>query len=166
MKRFILFLVLNLGAMLGGAGAAHAACIAILQCTCSASAPTVAFGQIMTINTADIDISPNLTVTCQSFLASLAFSYEVRLSTGASGSYANRTMKKSSDALRYQMFVNAGRTQIWGDGISGTSVAAKSFMLISIGTQTDYWPIYSRLYGGQNVPPGHYSDSITISIIY
>ena len=41
-------------------------------------------------------------------------------SAGTSGTYANRTLKRSTDSLLYNLYY-AGFTQVWGDGSGGTT---------------------------------------------
>jgi len=85
---------------------------------------------------------------------------QVALSTG-DGSYTQRYMAKGADTLNYQVFVNAGLTQVWGDGSGATSIASTGG-----GTASQNFSGYGAISPGQWVSAGSYSDLITVTVSY
>jgi spore coat protein U-like protein len=82
-----------------------------------------------------------------------------------SGSYNSRKMQHNglSDTLEYNLYTNANRTHVWGDGHSGTSDAHFS------NVKTDNIPpiiIYGSITAQQNVSTGIYSDQLVVTISY
>jgi spore coat protein U-like protein len=82
----------------------------------------------------------------------------VSLSTGA-GTYAQRQMVMGAERLNYNLYRDAARTQIWGDG------TAPSVFLNRARRNTTY-TIYGRAPAGQWVAAGNYTDTITITLLY
>jgi spore coat protein U-like protein len=82
----------------------------------------------------------------------------VSLSTGA-GTFAQRQMVMGADRLNYNLYRDAARTQIWGDG------TAPSVFLNRARRNTTY-TIYGRAPAGQWVAAGNYLDTITITLLY
>jgi spore coat protein U-like protein len=67
----------------------------------------------------------------------------------------------STDRLNYNLFVNAGRSTVWGDGAPGTSTV---FLKNVKKNHPAVATIYGRVPPGQNVSVGSYSDSLTVTI--
>ncbi|HEY0113985.1 MAG TPA: spore coat U domain-containing protein [Allosphingosinicella sp.] len=83
----------------------------------------------------------------------------VSISTGGSGSYAQRRMTSGSSVLNYNLHTNASRTTIWGNGSGGTAT-------ITVGDGSTTLPIYGRIPTRQNVRAGTYSDTTTITVTF
>jgi spore coat protein U-like protein len=89
-------------------------------------------------------------------------SYRARISTGASGGFFPRTMVRGPNALAYNVYREAARVTVWGDGSGGTQV-------VTVG---DSGPpgnpvtvtIFGRLPAGQWVAAGSYSDTLVLTI--
>jgi spore coat protein U-like protein len=60
--------------------------------------------------------------------------------------------------LDYNLYSDAARLIVWGDGVSASDVSAS-------GTSVDL-PIYGRIPARQNVKAGVYVDTITITVSY
>lgn len=141
-------------------GTAHA----IADCTVSATG--VAFGNYAFTDPAPTDTTGNVQVSCTlSGLISLNVNYTILLSTGGGGSYAPRKMTNGANPLRYNLYTNAGRSTVWGDGTAGTSVVSDGYLL-GIGTTVRNYPVYGRLPASQNTPAGAYADTITVTVNY
>jgi spore coat protein U-like protein len=67
----------------------------------------------------------------------------------------------SPDRLNYNLFVNAGRSTVWGDGAAGTSTV---FLKNVKKNRPVFTTIYGRIPPGQDVSVGSYSDSLTVTI--
>jgi len=68
--------------------------------------------------------------------------------------------------LQYNLYVDASRSQIWGDGSGGTLVVNDSYSLATSPTTRQYF-VYGRIAGGQSGgTAGIYNDAITITLDY
>jgi spore coat protein U-like protein len=133
-----------------GASTAHAAP------SCTISTTSVNFGNYNVFTGSATDSTGTITIDCNGS----AHDIFVTLSKGASSSYSPRTMLKGSEALSYNLYRDAARSSIWGDGTGGTS------------TYTNANPpngplnvsIYGRVPAGQDVSAGAYSDTVSAVI--
>lgn len=133
---------------------------------CSVSATGMAFGGYNFRDVTPTIAADNVQVSCSLLgLISLLVSYEIRLSTGNSGSYIPRIMTSGANQLQYNLYTNAAHTIVWGDANSGTSTISDSYLL-GIGTTVRNYSIYGRVPAGQNMPAGTYSDTITVTVNY
>ena len=90
-----------------------------------------------------------------------AHNITVGLTQGASASFNQRQMQKGSESLTYNLFVDASRTNIWGDGTSGTSVYSISNPPNNTNVNLT---VYGRVTAGQDVSAGSFSDTVTAVI--
>jgi spore coat protein U-like protein len=70
-------------------------------------------------------------------------------------------MKSGSNTLGYQLYLDAGRSSVWGDGSASSSTSS--------GTGTgsaQTLTIYGRLPSLANVVPGSYTDTVTVTVSY
>lgn len=83
-----------------------------------------------------------------------------------SGGFNPRKMahESSSDMLDYNLFTDASKTAVWGDGSSGTSTVTMRNVKRDRPPKTA--AIYGSLPPGQNVPAGRYSETLTITILW
>lgn len=86
----------------------------------------------------------------------------VWLSTGSSGTYSARTMRSGANVLRYNLYLDAARTVVWGDGSGGTSVDVANPAPINLKTI----PVYGRIPPGQDAAAGTYSDTIVVTFAF
>jgi spore coat protein U-like protein len=112
-----------------------------------------AFGPYDPLSPAPVDAAGSVQYVCST-------PSKVSFSTGSSGNFASRAMQGAQGALMYNLFVDAARTQIWGDGTAGTvlpTVPAGLFRSV---------PVYGRVPARQNVAAGSYSDSLVVTFIF
>jgi len=102
-----------------------------------------------------------VSVTCRSAVATSVL-YTIQLSSGGSGNFGVRGMS----GLRYQLYLDASRTQIWGDGTGGTVTVSDGYVLQPNVPTTRTYTVYSRLLASQRVAPGAYTDIIIARVIY
>lgn len=122
-----------------------------LHAACTVSASGVVFGSYDVFNPASLDGAGNVNVNCDPVI-----SFTVKLSTGG-GSYSQRQMTGTSDVLNYNLYTNASRSIVWGDGTGGTSTGGGSGGSVNL-------PVYGRVTAGQNIPAGSYSDNIVVTV--
>ena len=120
---------------------------------------------------AAVTANGNISFTCT--YNGAGFTATITISPGSSGVYANRTLKFGSQALNYNIYVNAADTQIFGDGTGGTYDYTLCYpggnvsCSVSGNSGTQYVePMYGLLPGGQDVSAGSYTDSIIATITY
>src|SRR5262245_2462510 len=99
-----------------------------------------------------LDSAGALTIRCSSVVDGDLLS--IQLSGGESGRFVPRAMRHNDARLEYNLFLDAARTVVWGDGASGTS----TYTLQPVNNQTLSVPIYGRVWPRQNVPAGTYDD--------
>ncbi len=153
--------------MRGPMGRAARAAVAGLVClcwgaaradaACTVSTTGVNFGSYSVFNPAPTDTNGNLTVHC----TGLNLIVTVTLSTGSSGTYAMRTLRRGAEALNYNLFADATRTSILGDGNGGTTDYG---WFLLIGNQTRNETIYGRIFAGQDVSVGNYTDTVLVTV--
>lgn len=88
---------------------------------------------------------------------------EIDLSPGNSGEFAARSMTSDRDrqaSITYNIYLDAGRTIIFGDGAAGSSAYVPA-----VGTSQGSFPIYAEIALGQsNVVSSDYSDTLGITV--
>jgi spore coat protein U-like protein len=120
----------------------------------------VAFGTYDTSATSPLDSTGSVSLECNPGTAGGIVT--VTLSTGSSGSFTMRHMLSGSTQLDYNLFLDAARTTVWGDGSGGSSLFTAQ--LAPKGWTTVTQPIYGRIPAQQNVPPGVYGDAIIVTM--
>lgn len=100
----------------------------------------------------------NITLECDRREPSATIS----VGTGNSGSFVSRSMFNGADALQYNAFTSAARTQVWGDGSSGTG----NIQVSPFPNRPISLAIYGQIPPGQNVRAGTYADTLIVTIEY
>ena len=144
---------------------ASASCIG-LGCSCSVSATDLAFGIYDPFSASNSDSVGNIEVSCGAFVLGATISYEIRLSTGSSGTYAARTLTSGGSSIAYNLYTDAGRSQVWGDASGSTNSVSDGYLLSLIKNRSEDYSVYGRIPGSQNVPAGSYTDSIVVTVIF
>jgi spore coat protein U-like protein len=119
--------------------------------TCTVQSAGLVFGGYDSLSPAPLDGVGDINVDCDA-----ETSFTVGLG-GASGTGA-RQMQKGAAALAYNIYTDASRTFVWGEGVAQNAVSAT-------GTTVDL-PVYGRIPAHQNVPAGEYVDTIVITVSY
>ena len=108
----------------------------------------------MTHASANLDGASAVTLTCTKGAVTT-----VGLDTGANASSSVRRMASGGNFLAYELYQDSSRSTVWGNSgaalyDSGTapSKAARTFQ------------VYGRVEGGQDVPAGTYTDTITATV--
>lgn len=131
---------------------------------CSLGIVPLNFGAYEAGTAEPTDATGTLSVRCN---GSPATAVVVGISAGSRGDAGARALQSATDWLSYNLFVDAARTRVWGDGTSGTErVLAAASDEVGKGNrprEVDV-PVYGRIFPGQDPSPGHYSDVVTISV--
>lgn len=156
--RYLVFL-LSCGAGLLASASARAE-------TCTVSAGGVAFGVYDPLGVAPLDSTGTIQVTCTSQTPPRV-TYEVQLDPGQAGSFLPRAMASGASQLTYNLYIDAARSAVWGDGTGSTAVVTADYNLTPPGsTQTDTYTVYGRIPAGQVVTVGNYLDTITVTLVF
>ena len=119
----------------------------------------VSFGNYDALNTNPLDQTGSITFNC-SLLALQTLT--VDLSKGHSTTYASRQMQKSGGGtLSYNLYLDAARTQVWGDATGGTVHFGPYLPLLG---QDHTVTIYGRVPARQASPTGAYTDTVVATI--
>lgn len=136
---------------------------------CDVSSNGVGFGDYDPLATAADDSTANVEVTCTRVILQDPFrvDYTLSLSRGGSGSYAPRRMSSGANRLNYNLYRDAARAQVWGDGTASTGVVAGTANFNWFQTsQTNTHTAYGRMPALQNAATGSYSDTIVVTISF
>ena len=125
-----------------------------------ASCPTftvtgVTFGTYNVFTVAPLDSTGNIQYRCTG-----SQPISISLSKGTAPSFSPRTSKKGTEALNYNLFLDAACTSIWGDGTAPTSFYSDS----NPANTTRNVTIFGRVTAGQDVTAGAYTDTIVATI--
>lgn len=127
---------------------------------CTITTVGVAFGLYDVFSSAPPYSAGNVTIRCLGLGAGID-PINVALSAGGSGSFQSRRLlhESGTDRMSYNLYLDAGHTQIWGDGTGGTlkyaSISNSRAVTVTI---------FGRIPPGQDVSAGTYSDTIVAII--
>ena len=138
-----------------------------LDCTFFTSG--VAFGVYDGALATPTDSTGNATLRCtHTGGGAVKTSYTIALSRGASGSFVQRRLRAGKSVLNYNLFTDAGRTRIWGDGSAGSAIVAGT-LLVNPGNfviNEVSHPIYGRIPAQQSTDSGIYADQILVTLTF
>jgi spore coat protein U-like protein len=132
---------------------------------CSVTATPIAFGNYNGVTKGEVQSVTSVTVRCNDLLLNANFTLTV--SPGQSGNAMSRYLASGPYRLTYQVYTDAARTQVAGDGLAGTvSPAGSVAALAGIGTTSSSVQLYPVIAAGQSPVPGTYTDTLTILVTY
>jgi len=137
------------------AGPARAA----IQCTIT-TVSAVSFPAYDVFNTLPTDGQGSVTYTCKGVGQNTV---TMDLSEGGSGVFNPRQMAKGSEKLAYNLFLDAGRGTIWGNGTGGTG---RYGPFLPPNNNPVVVTIFGRIPAGQDVTAGTYGDSVTLTLVF
>lgn len=130
---------------------------------CEVSSASIAFGVYDPTGSQPRDSNTSIQVTCSGSNETVSFSL---MATSGYGTFANRQALSGSTSLGYNLFIDVGRTQIWGDGSAGTAIIQDSITITSTPVSKTY-VIYGRIPGQQSsATAAAYTDDITVTMRY
>lgn len=119
----------------------------------------VSFGNYNVYSGTAVDSTGSMTYLCNTGIASFV---TIDISTGSSGVYTTRTLKKGTSSLNYNLYSTAARTgNPWGNGANNTTRYGP--VLVVLGAATTL-TVYGRIPALQNVSSGGYSDTVVLTI--
>lgn len=135
--------------------------------SCSGGGVTLAFGAYDVLATAPADTQATLVVTCTRNGGSPTSTIEVGLGPSVtSGSVQNRQLAGPGGyLLNYNVYHDATRLTVWGD-TSGVDTQRQTLTLPNKATGSVTFTLFGRLFQGQDVSAGSYSDSLLITVSF
>jgi spore coat protein U-like protein len=136
------------------------------NCTVSAVGPN--FGVYDPLRSSDTPANGSVTVSCTLTAPILeVVSIVASYSTGSSGSYSARSMRSGANQLFYNLYLDAALTQICGNDTGGSQTSSNSLTLWFFNPQQSVTrTIYGNATKLQDVTPGSYGDTITVTVTY
>ncbi len=124
---------------------------------CSVTSTALGFGNYDPLQSPSAGVTGEITVVCDPGAA-----YTILLDAGANsgGVFSSRRMLSSSGSvLKYNIYRDAARTEIWGDGTNSTYTQA------GVGTgAAQRYVVHGHIPPRQKPPAGVYSDATTIKV--
>jgi spore coat protein U-like protein len=148
----VLASLLGAAAMLAVAAAAEAAC--------TISTTGVSFGTYNVFSGSPDDATGKIRFRCTAPRPPLV---TIQLDKGGSPSFTPRQMRRGSETLSYNLYLDSTRTTIWGDGTGGTQTFTQSLPPTN---QTINVNVFGRIPAGQDVSAGAYSATVTATIFF
>jgi len=129
---------------------------------CRVTVNPISFGIYMPLTPTPVDVIGQVDVRCQA----QSGSFIVIIGPGTSGNQLARTLLAGGpDVLNYNLYVDAARTQIWGDGTLPTFVV--SGVRPNQGRPTFYnYPVYGRIFANQGPNSGIYNDNLLVTVLF
>jgi spore coat protein U-like protein len=145
-------------ACLAAQGAQAIVCAGPVPCGCTVGVAGVPFGIYDPLSSVPLDSVGLIQMSCNGGGGPSAM-VTIELAAGNSGNVANRMLKAGNIALRYNLYLDAGHTRVWGED-------AASALVTPFPTSQQQYTIYGRVPPRQNVGPGTYRDSIMVTVQY
>ena len=123
---------------------------------CTISTTPVSFGSYNVFSATPLDTTGTVTYRCGT-----ERNIRITLNRGGAATFNPRRMLKGSEALNYNLYRDAARTTIWGDGTGGTQVYSDAN---PPNNQNVTVNIFGRIPAGQDVTAGSYANTITATI--
>jgi len=118
----------------------------------------VSFGSYDALNASPLDQTGSISYQCSVLYIGTV---TVDLSTGGSGTYSSRQMHKGAATLGYNLYRDATRLLVWGNGTGGTSRYGPVVPLLGV---PNTLTIYGRIPARQTSPVGAYTDTVVATI--
>ena len=129
---------------------------------CGVRVNPINFGVYEPLTPVHLDVIGQIQVRCQAQPGT----FSVSIGPGTSGDQlARRLSAGGGNVLFYNLFRDAARTQVWGDGTPPTFVVTGSRTTAGRPSVFNY-PIYGRVFANQAPEPGLYSDNLVITVLF
>ena len=140
------------------AGALVLSVVVPARAACTISSTPLVFGTYNVFAVTPLDSTGSVTLHCTATDKDIV----ITLDRGGAPTFNPRRMLNGAEQLDYNLYLDAARTTIWGDGTGGTQTFANHNPQ---GNNRDIvLPIYGRIPAGQDVRAGTYTNTITVTI--
>jgi spore coat protein U-like protein len=132
---------------------------ATIAASCTVAATNLAFGTYSATSATALAGTSTVNVYCTS-----GTPYTVALSVGSGGgTFAARDMANGANLMAYNLYTSAAHTAIWGDGTASTSTVAGTGAGVLTSSPST---VYGNIPIAQDLPPGTYTSTITVTVNY
>ena len=132
---------------------------ATVTANCTVSSSALSFGTVNPISGTNVDATGGITVTCTN---GTAWTATAGVGSGSGATFAARRMTSGANLLSYNIYTDAARANVWGDGTGGTATIANTGTGVAQNVT-----VYGRVPSGQtSVPPGGYADTVAVTVTY
>ena len=129
---------------------------------CSINASSISFGAYDVFSNTPRDSTGSISVNCTSEVVKAKVTMSA---SSTSGTFNPRRMKGAgADRLNYNIFIDGSRTVIFGNGTGGSSLVDLKRPTGKPAPWNQNIRYYGRIFPGQDVSPGEYSDTLTVTI--
>jgi spore coat protein U-like protein len=126
--------------------------------SCAIETRPLSFGSYDPEDNAELDSVAQVIYTCDN----QAKKIRIDMSAGSSNTF-DRRMINGAGELLYNIYLDATHRTVWGDGVLGTDVYYEN-------NPPNGTPVVVRAYGRipprQDVPPGSYTDVLTVRVLF
>jgi spore coat protein U-like protein len=119
----------------------------------------LSFGSYDSLATGDLDALAQVIYVCDN----QARNIRIEMATGYANQFDRHMSSGGLDRLNYNIYLDATRRTIWGNGTHGTDVFFASNPPNRTPTVV---PVFGRIFDGQDVEAGEYFDSINVVILF
>ena len=134
--------------------------VSAAEAACTITTTAVSFGSYnVFVGSAD-DGTGQITYRCTGPRPPLV---TIHLDKGGSPSFTPRQMRKGSEALNYNLYLDSTRSTIWGDGTGGTQVYSQAN---PPNGRNIVLSVFGRIPASQDVSAGTYSATVTATIFF
>jgi spore coat protein U-like protein len=149
----------RLGRLAAGALLAVLLCGRDSEAACTISVTPVNFGAYDPFSGTPTDSTGTITYQCNTPGEDI----RIELDTGGGADFQGRRMLSGSEPLFFNLYLNAARTTIWGNGTAGTGVHLDGNVPKN---KTINVTVYGRIGAGQDVVAGSYTNTITALLLW
>ena len=121
---------------------------------CTISTTPITFGAYNVFSAAPVDSVGSILFNCSG-----TKNVSIAISQGQSGTFQPRALRQGAESLFYNLFLDAARSTVWGNGSGGTET-----YVTDPGKNDVTVPIYGRIPAQQDISYGSYGDSVTVTI--
>ncbi|MCE9667182.1 spore coat U domain-containing protein [Myxococcus stipitatus] len=118
------------------------------------------FVNYLSTSTQPLDTQGSVSYRCEGHFTPITIDLSAG---GASSALSRRMVGPSSSTLSYNLYLDAARTLIWGNGLSGTSRYGPVLPVNSVDVVV---PVHGRIPAGQTIPAGSYSDTVVVTFTF
>lgn len=132
---------------------------ATVTANCTVSTSPLEFGDVDPLSGSNVDGAGGITVTCTN---GTGWTAAAGIGSGSGASFASRRMADGSNLLNYNLYTDAARSSVWGDGTGSTATIGGT----GNGSAQNS-TVYGRIGSGQtSAPPGSYADTVSVTVTY
>lgn len=134
--------------------------VSAAEAACTITTTAVSFGSYNVFAGSADDATGQITYRCTFPRPPVV---TIHLDKGGSASFSPRQMRRGSETLSYNLYLDSTRSTIWGDGTGGTQTYSRANPPIFQNVNVS---VFGRIPAGQDVSAGTYSATVTATIFF